>query len=117
MNEAAANLSGFPKEYTFLLLGLGLGFFLGWLVARIGGPARSAAEENVAGIRVARDAQPVDVVVNGKMVRLPSDTAAEIRGLIRDGNPGGAVKRLREATGLRPAEAKAVIDSLARIGD
>lgn len=31
MNEAAANLSGFPKEYAFLLLGIGLGFFLGWL--------------------------------------------------------------------------------------
>lgn len=66
---------------------------------------------------MARDAQPIDVVVNGKMVRLPSDTAAEVRSLIREGNPGGAVKRLRDATGLRPAEAKAVIDSLARIRD
>ncbi|MEW6039723.1 MAG: hypothetical protein AB1648_15995 [Pseudomonadota bacterium] len=117
MNEAAANLSGFPKEYAFLLLGLGVGFFLGWLAARIGGPGRVVPRETAGGARVASDAQPIDVVVNGKMVRLPPGTAAEIRGLIRDGNPGGAVKRLREATGLRPAEAKAVIDSLARIRD
>lgn len=43
MNEAAANLSGFPKEYAFLLLGIGLGFFLGWLgpvSAEWGGPLR-----------------------------------------------------------------------------
>ncbi|QXP85262.1 hypothetical protein [Methylococcus sp. Mc7] len=117
MNEAAANLSGFPKEYAFLLLGIGLGFFLGWLAARIGGAGRAAPGQTTGGARVPSDAQPIDVVVNGKMVRLPSGTAAEIRRLIRDGNPGGAVKRLREATGLRPAEAKAVIDSLARIRD
>ncbi|AAU90749.1 hypothetical protein MCA0085 [Methylococcus capsulatus str. Bath] len=117
MNEAAANLSGFPKEYAFLLLGTGLGFFLGWLVSRIGGPGRTAPGRTAGGAGIPSDAQPVDVVVNGKMVRLPSDTAAEIRRLIRDGNPGGAVNRLREVTGLRPAEAKAVIDSLARIAD
>jgi hypothetical protein len=117
MNEAAANLSGFPKEYAFLLLGLGLGFFLGWLVARIGGQGRTVPGQTAGGAGIPSDAQPIDVVVNGKMVRLPPDTAAEVRRLIRGGNPGGAVKRLREATGLRPAEAKALIDSLARIRD
>lgn len=115
MNDTAANLSGFPREYAFLLLGLGLGFLVGWLASRIGGPTRPVDAANAAEPGAASDAQPIDVIVNGKMVRLEADIAGEIRRLIREPNPGAAIKRLREGTGLGAAEAKAVIDSLARI--
>lgn len=112
-------LFGIPKDYVYLLIGMGIGFLLGWLSARMtgGGPREIGhAPEPQEGVQANRAAPPsINLVVNRKSLDLDPAQAAEIQGLIREKKMVDAIKRLREVTGLGLAEAKAVAESLAKV--
>ncbi len=115
----AEAVMGIPKDYVFLLIGMAIGFLLGWLAGRLtsGGP-RDIGE--LQGPPTDSQAQPVagqaiSVVVNNRRVNLDPAQVEEIQGMIVERRMVEAIKRLREITGLGQAEAKAVAESLAQV--
>ncbi len=111
-------LFGIPKDYVYLLVGMGIGFLLGWLTGRLSASVPRDIDVRVTGsgaVPVA-SAQPINLVINGRTVNLDAAQAAEIQGLVQARKMIEAIKRLREITGLGLAEAKAVAESIAKVG-
>lgn len=128
-NTSAELLFGLPKEYVFgiigLLIGLLIGFWVGFRAGRFMGAVKNlqdlgpaAAELGLS--RASQSASPADMpgislVVNGNNVDIAAESMQEIQALLQSNRKIDAIKVLREATGLGLAEAKAVIDSLAKV--
>jgi hypothetical protein len=122
MNSELATdaVMGIPQDYVVLLIGMAIGFLMGWLAGRLtsGGP-RDIGQVQAPGMdsRSSQEAgQAISVVVNRKTVNLEPAQTEEIQKMIRQRRMIDAIKRLREITGLGLAEAKAVAESLPRVG-
>jgi hypothetical protein len=106
---------GVPRQYAFLLLGWLAGLAIGFLLGRSRGDSTDAAPPAAVPASAAVAPQGVNLVVNGRVVDVPSAAMAEIQELLRAENKIEAIKCMRAATGMGLAEAKAVVDSLGKI--
>lgn len=111
--DCSATIAGIPRDYALLLVGGLVGLMTGALAAKLGGKP-SGPEPSVPDVVASPPpAEPgLNLVVNGQRLDLAPQVLAELHGLIRDRRKAEAVKCLREASGLGPAEAKAVVESL-----
>lgn len=110
--DCSASIAGMPRDYALLLVGGLVGLMAGALAAKLGGKP-SGPEPLAPDVAVSPPAEPgLNLVVNGQRLDLAPQVLAELHGLIRDRHQVEAIKCLREATGLGPAEAQAVVESL-----
>ncbi len=111
-----STLLGMPREYAFLLIGGVVGFLLGFLAGKlVVDPSASRAAKAAPREPEAPEPAGVNLVINGQVVDIPPAALNEIHGLLQANNKIDAVKCLREATGLGLAEAKTVVESLAKV--
>lgn len=125
MNLPADSMFGMPSSYAFLLAGMALGLLVGffagrWSCARHASdrsPGAAAQPEQGVAETVGPAAVPagISLVVNGRTIDVPGPAMAEIQTLIRAKKKAEAIKALRETSGLGPAEAKAVMESLEQV--
>jgi hypothetical protein len=119
---------GISIEHAWFALGVGIALATALLVRRlltggeiriglsVAGPAH--AGPSVLSTHTISTTSFTEGKINVHGKTLPIDGAAlnEVNGLIRSGRKLDAIKRLREATSLGLAEAKAIVDSLESIG-
>lgn len=121
MNLPADSLFGMPSSYAFLLVGMVLGLLIGFFAGRWSGSGRSPGAAAQPEQEVAEPVGPaavpagISLVVNGRTIDVPGPAMAEIQTLIRAKKKAEAIKALRETSGLGPAEAKAVMESLEQV--
>ena len=111
--DSIAALLGVGREYAFMLLGLFAGLCLG-LIPSVWRVLAGRADLSEAGSTPEQaEAQGMArLVVNGRNIQVDQAAMADIHGLIQANQKIEAIKRLRLATGLGLAEAKAVVESL-----
>jgi len=115
----SSSLMGMPGEYAFLLIGSVVGFLLGFFVGKLVVDPAAVRPGTPRTPDIPEPAAPetpgLNLVVNGRVVDIPSETLNRIHGLLQASDKIEAIKLVREATGMGLAEAKAVIDSLEKL--